>query len=226
MFSLLREQSFKSLMKFYLRETLENNSQRKRIKEANLEILQPKGSGDDEQKVLEMIRELQDVHDDMQPYRNDLQSMEKAHGDEAFQDILINVTKTLIDDPIRDSMVFNNQREEIQTSPSSLSINENKLDYKIDNTQIIDWSLRTKLSRLSVIKSFLNRAGIDFERYLRDVEEKLIFIQAVKNGHDSLCSHSDNYQSLVIFNKTIQEIVKNVHKTSKKEIIQKVRNIP
>lgn len=216
MFSLLREQSFKSLMKFYLRETLANNNQRKKIKEANLEALQPKSNGDDEQKVLEMIRDLQDVHDDMQPYRNDLQSMEKAHGDEAFQDILINVTKTLIDDPIRDSMVFNNQREEIQ--------NEHKLDYKIDNTQIIDWSLRTKLSRLSVIKSFLNRAGIDFESYLRDVEEKLIFIQAVKNSHDSLCSHSDNYQSLVIFNKTIQEIVKNVHKTSKKEIIQKVRS--
>jgi hypothetical protein len=213
MFSLLREQSFKTLMKFYLKEILESDRQRKKIQEANLETLQPRVKGDDEHKVLEMIRSLQDVHDDIQPYRNDLQSMERIHGDEAFQDILINVTKSLIDDPIRDSMVCNNQREEIQ--------NEERLDYKIDNPQLIDWSLRTKLSRLSVIKSFLHQAGIDFERYLKDVEEKLVFFQAVKNGHDELCVHSDNYQSLVIFNQTIQEIVKNVHKISKTEIKQK-----
>lgn len=58
-FSLIRECSFKTLNKFYLKEIEKSNSQRKQIHEANLEGVHPRLKGDDELKVLEMIRNTQ-----------------------------------------------------------------------------------------------------------------------------------------------------------------------
>ena len=213
MFSLLREHSFKGLMKYYLKEVEEGNRQRKKIREANLESVATRMEGDDEKKVLDMIRSLQDVHGDIHGYKTDLLAMMRSRGDESFQQILMNVTQMLIDDPIRDSMVCYNQREEIKS--------EDRLDYITDNPAMIDWSLNTKLSRVKVINNFLNGAGIDFLESIRSVEEKLIFFQAIKKKHDELCKIHNNYQSLTLFNQTIQDIVKNVHKITKQEIKQK-----
>lgn len=58
-FSLIRECNFKTLNKFYLKEIEKANSQRKQILEANLEGVHPRLKGDDEKKVLEMIRSTQ-----------------------------------------------------------------------------------------------------------------------------------------------------------------------
>lgn len=139
--------------------------------------------------------------------------MQKAHGREAFYEMLMNVTRILIDDPIRDSMICNNQREEIKEG--------NSLDYTPENPALIDWSLTTKINRVGVISSFLSQEGFDFGDSLKVIEERLAFIKSVKKSHDLLCEKYDNYQSLSIFNQTIQDIVQNVHKVSKKEIKQK-----
>lgn len=212
-FSLLREQSFKQLMRYHLKDIEESNKMRKKIKDASLDHLSTRTQGDDERKVLEMIRGIQGSDMGLNSSKTDLLSLRRSYTEETFRELLMNVTKNLIDDPIRDSMVCNNQREEVDKS--------DRLDYITDNPAMIDWSLNTKLSRVNVIKSFLEQAGFDFEESLNEVEEKLVFFQAIKRNHDELCKITNHYQSLTLLNKTIQDIVANVHKVSKEEIRQK-----
>jgi len=166
--------------------------------------------GNDEKKVLDMIKSVQSLSGDIHPYKMDLESMKRSHGDESFQEILMNVVKLLVDDPIRDSMVCNNQREEIS--------NEKKPDYKLANPKIIDWSLETKLQRVKLISKFLNRAEIDFVEILKTTEQKIVFFQTIKKKHDELCTLHNNYQSIILFNETIRELVRDVHKVSEQEI--------
>jgi hypothetical protein len=104
-FSLLREQSLNSLMKFYLKEIEANCKQRQKIQEANLDSILVRTKDEDEKKVFDMIRSVQDVHGGIHPYKMDLQAMIKSHSEESFNDIIMNVIKRLIEDPIRDSMV-------------------------------------------------------------------------------------------------------------------------
>ncbi|CAI2384256.1 unnamed protein product [Moneuplotes crassus] len=210
-FSLIREHSFKTLNKFFLKEIEKANSQRRQIHEANLEGL-PRVQSEDEMKILEMIKSNQEITES-QTNKSDLISMQKSHGNEAFYEILMNVTKILIDDPIKDSMVCDNQREEIKA--------ENSLNYTLENPELINWSLTTKQNRVSVIRSFLEQAGFDFNYNLNVIEEKLVFFKSIKKSHDELSSKFDNYQSIVILNQTIQNIVQNFYKISRREIRQK-----
>lgn len=177
-FSLLREQTLSSLMKFYLKEIEANCKQRQKIQEANLDSISVRTKDDDEKKVLDMIRSVQDVHGGIHPYKMDLQAMIRSHSDESFNEVIINVIKRLIEDPIRDSMVCNNRREEVG--------GEKRMDYITDNPAMIDWSIKTKLSRVQVIANFLEEADVDFSEYLKMVEEKLVFMRSVKNSHDGL----------------------------------------
>lgn len=163
-------------------------------------------------KILEMIRSNQGISES-HSNKSDLISMQKSHGSEAFYEILMNVTKILIDDPIRDSMVCNNKREEIKA--------ENSLNYTLENPEIINWSLTTKQNRVSVIRSFLEQAGFDFKYTLNIIEERLVFFKSIKKNHDELSTKFENYQAVAILNQTIQNIVQNFYKIPKEEIKQK-----
>lgn len=105
MFSLLRDYNFGTLKKFYLEDVEKNCRMRKKIQDANMENMVNRVQSDDERKVLDMIRSVQDTEEGIHSQRTDLLSMMKSYSDDTFREILMNVTRMLIDDPIRDSMV-------------------------------------------------------------------------------------------------------------------------
>lgn len=169
--------------------------------------------GDDEKKILDMLRSYSDNNGiNIQSYQTDLQSLMNSRGAKAFEEILINIIHKLVDSQIQDNMVCEVEREDI---------GDTSYKYVPSDTGIVMWSLNTKLRRLSTLKTFLTDSEIDFVQLLRKAEEKVIFMTRIKANHDELSKQDNNYTSLEILNQTIQEIVKNVHLMSKEQIKQK-----
>ena len=214
-FSLLREQRFELLAKNYLQDIEHNCILRKKIQEANFDSVINKLEGDDERKILDMLRSF---HDNSKIYihlhQNELVSLMNSRGAKAFEDIVEGIIKKLVDLPIQDNMIYEVFREDVE--------DENKLRYSPSDMGMIAWSLSTKLKRLSILKNFLWDSEVDFNLNIRWAEEKVVFLSSIKRNHDEIWRDQDShYQCKEILNQAIQEVVKNVHLVSKNEIKQK-----
>ena len=213
-FSLLREQEYKILAKNYLEDIEKNCLQRKKIQEANFDSVINKLEGDDERKILDMLRSFHDNNGIyIQSHQNDLISLMNSRGGKAFEDIIDGIIKKLVDLPIQDNMIYEVFREDVEENGD--------LNYKPSDMGMIAWSLNTKLKRLNILKNFLNDSDIDYNLTISRAEESVVFMISIKRNHDEICRLDNSYQSIEILNQAIQEIVKNVHKISREEIKQK-----
>ena len=216
-FSLLREMSFEKLVRSYLTEIEENWAKRQKIQEANLESMAVDMDNDYEKRILDLMKDYTNYPQNIDTGNNDLyfspqeelMKIKSEQGDEVFFQILKNLMHKLTEEMISDNMVCQVQREDVDTGAK----------YKSDVSGIIKWWIKTKITRLNSLKTFLETFEIDFSQELIQAEEKLIFIKSIREFYDELHQKDlHNITAMDLVNHTIEKVVRDYHKISKQEL--------
>lgn len=213
-FSLLREQCFEQLMRYYLSEIEENWARRQKIQEANFQSMAVDSESDYEKQILDLLK----TYADYQPSnsagglydtpQNELLKIKNNQGDEGFTNTLKSLMHKFTEELIPDNMVCSVSREDVHSNK-----------YRSDDSGIIKWWLNTKITRLKSFSDFLKACDIDFTQELTEAEEKLTFAKSIRDNYDDLHGeHLDGITALDIVNSTIQKVVKDYHNISKHEI--------